>query len=73
MNKKEKNLSFHILTQNTCMCGGEYMAIYTHDPVDLESSIKILIPFFLINYEIPQQDLKEVKTLKCQLIILSLT
>lgn len=50
------------------------MAIYTHNLVDLESSIKVAISFFpLINHKKPQQDLKEEKALKCQLIILSLT
>lgn len=71
MPKKEK-LSFNILTQNTYIYEDMCMIIYAHNSVDLESSIKIIIPFFLINCEIPQQDLKDVKALKCQLIILSL-
>lgn len=65
-------MSVHILAQNAYICRDMHLAIYTHNTIDLKSSIKIIIPFSpLINHEIPQQDLKEVKALKCQLIILS--
>lgn len=67
-------MSFHSLTQNTYICGDVGLAVYTYNSVDLESSIKkSLFHLFLINHEIPQQDLNEIKALKCQLIILSLT
>ena len=61
--------------QNAYMCGGVYIALYISNAIALESSsIRILIPFFvLIHHEIPQQDLKEIKALKCQLITFLLT
>ena len=71
------NMCLHVYmdVMYACMCGGVYIALYISNPVALESSsIRILIPFFvLIHHEIPQQDLKEIKALKCQLITFLLT